>query len=165
VNAPRKPATRIDEHGRRQVAPTWESLVERQLREAMEDGRFDDLPYQGERIPFEDDAYAGDRAMAFHVLRSANVAPPWIEADKEVRTLLALRDGIVARAAARTGRSAHAERRDRTELEALVVEINAAIARLNAEAPTDRQHRRPLSLAGELARLDAAVGVPAAHRG
>jgi hypothetical protein len=37
---------------------------------------------------------------------------------------------------------------------ALVVEINAAIARLNAEAPTERQHRRPLSLADELTRLD-----------
>jgi hypothetical protein len=111
VNAPRKPATRIDEHGRRQVAP------------------------------------------------------PWVEADKEVRTLLGLRDGIVARAAARTGRSAHAERRDRSELEALVVEITAATARLNAGAPTDRQHRRPLSLAGELARLDAAAGDSAAHRG
>ena len=35
------------------------------------------------------------------------------------------------------------------------MEINAAIARLNAEAPTDRQHRRPLRLAEELARFDA----------
>jgi len=33
-----------------------------------------------------------------------------------------------------------------------VVEINTAIARLNAEAPTDRQHRRPLVLSDELAR-------------
>jgi hypothetical protein len=35
-----------------------------------------------------------------------------------------------------------------------VIQINAAIARLNAEAPTDRQHRRPLDIAAELARLD-----------
>lgn len=34
----RRPATWIDEHGRRRVAPTWESLIERQLREAMDDG-------------------------------------------------------------------------------------------------------------------------------
>jgi hypothetical protein len=154
VNEPRKPASRIDEHGQRQVAPTWESLVERQVREAIDDGRFDDLPHRGERLPVEDDAFVGDRAMAFHVLRNANIAPPWIEADKEARDLLARRDAIVARAVARTVPSASAERRDRTELEGLVIKINAAIARLNAGAPTDRQHRRPLSLAEELARLD-----------
>lgn len=155
MNAPRKPASRIDEHGQRQDAPTWESLVERQLREAMDDGRFDDLPYRGERLPIEDDAYAGDRAMAFHVLRNARIAPPWIEADREVRNLLVRRDAIITRAAGRRTPSAFAERRDRTDLETLVVEINAAIARVNAEAPTDRQHRRPLSIAEELARLDA----------
>ena len=33
--------------GTRQVGPTWESLVERQIREAMEDGAFRDLPHQG----------------------------------------------------------------------------------------------------------------------
>ena len=48
-------------------------------------------------------------------------------------------------------------RRDRAALEALVTEINAAIARLNAEAPTDRQHRRPLDVADELATFDAAL--------
>lgn len=121
----------------------------------MDAGEFDDLPFRGERIPLEDDALAGDRAMAFHVLRNAGAAPPWIEADKEVRALLERRDTILARAAAGSS-SAFARRRDRAELEELVGRINAAIARLNAEAPTDRQHRGLLVLADELARLDAA---------
>lgn len=150
----RKPPNRIDADGRRQVAPTWESLVDRQIREAMEAGAFDDLPFRGQRLPLEDDALAGDRAMAFHVLRNAGVAPPWIEADKEVRALLERRDAILTRAAS-SATSAFARRRDRVELERLVVAINAAVARLNAEAPTDRQHRRPLALADELARFDA----------
>ena len=34
--------------------------------------------------------------------------------------------------------------------------INAAIARVNAGAPTDRQQRRPLDLAAELAQYDEA---------
>ncbi len=157
VDTRHRPATRIDEHGRRQVAATWESLIERQLREAMEDGRFDDLPFRGERIPLDDDAFAGDRSMAFHVLRNVGAAPPWIEADKEVRALLARRDAILERAAGRVIPSALATRRDRAELETLVIEINAAITRLNAEAPTDRQHRRHLSAATELARLAAAT--------
>ena len=120
----------------------------------MEAGKFDDLPYRGEPLPAEDDAYAGEWALAFHVLRNARMAPPWIEADKEVRELLARRDALLARA---PGASPFARRRDRAALESLVVEHNAAIARLNAEAPTDRQHRQPLRLEAELARYDAAA--------
>lgn len=139
----------------RHVAPSWESLIERQIREAMEDGRFDDLPHRGERLPFEDDSAAGEWALAFHVLRNAGVAPPWVEADKDTRQLLGRRDALRRRAA---GASPLAMRRLQKELEWLVVEINVAIARLNAAAPTDRQHRRPLVLADELAALEAARG-------
>ncbi len=139
------------------VAPTWESLVERQLREAMEAGQFDDLPHQGRPLPKDDDAYAGDWAMAFRMLRNAGAAPPWIEADKEFRRLLAQRDAVLARVAASPTSRPAASRSDRTTLERLVHQVNAAIARLNAEAPTDRQHRRPLDLAAELDRLDAAA--------
>ena len=149
----RKPPNRIDEHGVRHVAPTWESLVDRQIREAMEQGKFDDLPYTGEPLPMGDETFAGEMAMAFHVLRNAGVAPPWIEADKEVRTLLARRDAIFA-SAERGGLSSYVRRRDRAALERLVVDINAAVARVNAGAPTYEQHRRPLVLADELARLD-----------
>jgi hypothetical protein len=153
VEAGRKPPNRIDEHGVRHVAPTWESLVDRQIREAMEDGKFDDLPLHGRPLPLEDDTFAGEWAMAFRMLRNAGAAPPWIEADKEVRELLGRRDAILRRAE-HGPLSAYARRRDRTELERLVVAVNAAVARLNAEAPTDAQHRRPLVLAQELGRLD-----------
>ena len=152
----RRPPNRIDEHGERQVAPTWESLVERQIREAMDERKFDGLPFQGQPLPAADDMFAGEWAMAWTVLKNAGVAPPWIEADKDVRALLGRGDVVIARAAAGPPPTAFAQRRDRTALEALVVEINAAIARLNAEAPTDRQHRRPLAVADVLARYDEA---------
>ncbi len=95
--------------------------------------------------------------MAFRMLRNAGAAPPWIEADKEVRRLLAQRDALLARVAATPSSRGVASRSDRTALEGLVRQVNAAIARLNAEAPTDRQHRRPLDIAAELERLDAAA--------
>ena len=91
-------AKRRDGEGKLSVGPTWESIVERQIREAMEDGAFDELPYQGEPIPLDDDSAAGERALGFRMLRNAGVAPPWIEADKEVRDLLAERDALLARA-------------------------------------------------------------------
>jgi hypothetical protein len=90
------------------------------------------------------------------VLKNAGFAPPWIEADKEVRALLARRDGILTRAATEPAPSEPARRHDRRTLERLVTEVNASIARVNAEAPTTRQHRRPLVLADELARYDEA---------
>ena len=96
---------RRDAEGRRQIGPSWESLVERQIREAMADGAFDDLPFRGEPLALEDDSAAGDWAMAHRMLKNAGVAPPWIEADKEARRLLAEIDGLVARAPSSIGSS------------------------------------------------------------
>lgn len=135
------------------LPPSRESLIDRQLREAAESGAFDDLPYRGERLPLEDDSAAGDWALAHRVLRNANMAPPWVETDKEVRALLAARDALIARA---PGSSTLGRSRDRAELSRIVAEVNRAIFRLNHEAPTAQQHRRRLDLESELAALAAA---------
>ena len=103
---------RRDAEGRPQIAPSWESLVERQIREAMERGDFTDLPYQGERL----------EAL---IERAPRIAPL-------------------------------SQRRARADLAAIVAAANRAIERVNAEAPTERQHRRPLDPAVEAARLDTA---------
>ena len=150
-------AKRRDGEGRISVGPTLESIVERQIREAMEDGAFDELPYRGMPIPLDDDLAAGERALGFRVLRNAGVAPPWIEADKEVRERLGQRDALLARAAV-AGTSPLARARLRRAFERVVAEANRAIERVNAEAPTDRQHRRLLDPEAELARLEAGFG-------
>jgi hypothetical protein len=131
-----------------------ETLIERQIREAMEDGRFDDLPHRGTRLPLEDDSAAGDRALAHRMLRNAGVAPAWIEADKTVRALLDELDRLITRA---PRMSALGRLRARDELRRLVDATNRAILRVNIEAPTDRQHRRPLDIEVELARFEAAA--------
>jgi hypothetical protein len=144
---------RRDAEGRRQTAHSWESLVERQIREGMEAGAFDDVPYRGERIPLEDDAAAGDWALAHRMLRNAGMAPPWIESDKEARRLLAEIEALMVRAP-RTSQIARA--RERSSLARLVEEANRAIDRVNAEAPTLRQHRRRIEPAEQLERLERA---------
>lgn len=136
-----------------EVGPDRGTLIERQIRDAMAEGAFDHLPHQGERLPLDDDTAAGDRALAFRMLRDAGFAPPWIEADKEVRRLLARRDALLDRAG-RTGPLGRA--RAREELATIVADTNAAVRRLNAEAPTPAQHRRLLEPAEELGRLEAA---------
>ena len=145
------PARRRKDDGSIEIGPSWESLIDRQIREAMEAGAFDDLPYNGRPLPAEDGEAAGDWRLAYRMLRNAGVAPPWIEADKEVREWIAKRDSVFARAP-RTG--VLSRPRLRAELRRVVMEANRAIARLNAEAPTGRQHRRPLDLDTELAALE-----------
>ncbi len=143
---------RRDGEGRLSGGPSWESISERLIREAMERGEFDDLPYRGQRIPLDDDSLAGDNALAFHLLRNAGAAPPWIEADKEVRRLLEARDRLLD--AARRSATELARERLRKDLAHVVEEANAAIARLNAEAPGPAQHRRLLRLDRELAEFE-----------
>ena len=146
---------RRDGEGNRQIGPDWESLIERQIREATEAGAFDDLPHQGERLPLEDDSLAGEWAMAHRMLRNAGVAPPWIESDKAARVLLDQLDALIRRAPTVSPAS---RGRVRTEHGQLIEAANRAIARVNSEAPTDRQHRRPLDAAAERARLERAFG-------
>lgn len=132
---------RKDADGGLRVGPTWESVTERLIREAQERGEFDDLPGHGRPIRLDDDPYAGEMALAWHVLRNAGAAPPWIEADKEVRRL---REQLERRLAAAPGAPSVAHARLRRELLALTAEHDVAVARLNAEAPSATRHRRPL---------------------
>ena len=63
----------------------WESLIDQKIREAMEQGEFDDLPGKGEPLdtsvnPFEDP----EMRLAHRMLRNAGFAPSWIEERKDI---------------------------------------------------------------------------------
>ena len=63
----------------------WESLIDQKIREAMEQGEFDDLPGKGKPIdtsenPFEDP----ELRLAHRMLRNAGFAPSWIEERKDI---------------------------------------------------------------------------------
>jgi hypothetical protein len=69
-----------------------------------------------------------------------------------VRALQAQRDALLGRAERVSPLS---WQRARAEFAEVLDRLDAAIARVNAEAPTDRQHRRPVDRATELGRFDA----------
>lgn len=156
---PDQPIVRRDAQGGERTAPTWESLVERLIREAQDEGRFDRLPGHGRPLPLEVDVHAGELALAHHLLRNAGVAPPWIEADKDVRRM---RDGIEAVLRRAPGATAGVARRLEAELGALADAHDEAVRRLESLAPTPRQHRRPLDRAALRARFAAALDPGAA---
>ena len=62
----------------------WESLVDAEIREAQARGDFEDLPGHGEPLRHEDNPFAGDRAMAFHVLKNAGMRPEWMDLEREI---------------------------------------------------------------------------------
>jgi hypothetical protein len=130
----------------------WESLADRRIRRAMEDGEFDDLPHQGRRIPIDDDG--SELALAHHVLKNAGAVPSWIATDQEYRAAIARRDAVVARAR-RAGPPVR--ERDRDELRRIVDDVGRLALRIEQEAPTTRQHRPRLDLAEELTALQAAA--------
>ena len=63
----------------------WESLIDKKIREAIEQGEFENLAGKGEPIdlsenPFEDP----DWRTAHRLLRNAGFAPAWIEDRKDI---------------------------------------------------------------------------------
>ena len=150
-------ASHRDPEGRKKVDRDHPSLVERLIAEAIERGEFDDLPGRGKPLPRpdENEVYAGEWRMAFGILKNAGVAPPWIEADKEVRRLREARDSLLEQAR-RAG--ALMRRRYRDQLAELVEAHDRAVEQVNTQAPSERQHRRRMQLHEEIERLEVAFG-------
>jgi DnaJ family protein C protein 28 len=82
----------------RQERKDWESWIDEQVREAQEKGQFDNLPGKGKPLDLAPNPYAGDREMAFKILREAGYAPEWIELDKAIRVRLERARTALARA-------------------------------------------------------------------
>src|SRR5882762_9612164 len=115
-----------------------ESLTEKQLREAIERGEFDDLPGKGEPIdlrenPFEDP----DLRTVHRLLRNAGFAAAWLEEKKDIDAEL---DG--ARKVLLRGRELFSDDLKRSEWDRVVrefrekaLELNQRIRLYNLKAP------------------------------
>jgi hypothetical protein len=118
-----------------------ESLAEKRLREAIENGEFDDLPGKGEPIdlrenPFEDP----DLRTVHRLLRNAGFAPAWIEERKDIDAELAAAQTKLSRAWALFGdggeRPSGAEwERSEQEFREQVAELQKRIRIYNLKAP------------------------------
>jgi hypothetical protein len=74
----------------------WRDLVEEILGEAREQGEFDNLPGKGKPLRLQDDVYAGDKALAYHLLKNNDLAPPEIERGRQIDAEVARADEILA---------------------------------------------------------------------
>lgn len=132
-----------------------ESLTEKKLREAIENGEFDDLPGKGEPIdlkenPFEDP----DLRVVHRLLRNAGFAPAWIEERKDIDAELEAARTTLSRARALFGEGGKSPSdtewaRIVREFHDKVAELNKRISMYNLRAPAAVFHRKPID-AGKL---------------
>ncbi len=76
------PWNRLDDDG--SPLDRWKTVVDQAIAEAQERGEFDDLPGAEKPLQLEENPFAADAALGFRVLKNAGMAPPWIEADREM---------------------------------------------------------------------------------
>ena len=130
----------------------FESLTEKKLREAIENGEFDDLPGKGEPIdlrenPFEDP----DLRTVHRLLRNAGFAPAWIEERKDIDAELAAAQTKLSRAWALFGEGGKAKseaewERSVKEFRAQVLELQQRIRIYNLKAPAAVFHRKHIDV-------------------
>ncbi len=63
----------------------YRDYVEELIQEAQKRGEFSNLPGTGKPLQFDDDTYAGDKAMGYHLLKSNGFAPTEVELANEIR--------------------------------------------------------------------------------
>ncbi|SRR5258705_4125015 len=129
-----------------------ESLAEKRLREAIENGEFDDLPGKGEPIdlrenPFEDP----DLRTVHRLLRNAGFAPAWIEERKDIDAELAAAQTKLTRAWALFGSGGKAPsevewERSVKEFREQVLELQQRIRIYNLKAPAAVFHRKHIDV-------------------
>ena len=77
------------------IFEAFEKIAEKKIREAMDNGEFDDLPGKGKPLQLEDDRHiAQDIRLAHKILKNANCLPPELELRKEILTMEELLDGV-----------------------------------------------------------------------
>jgi hypothetical protein len=66
----------------------FELIAERKIREAQQEGAFNDLPGAGKPLLLEDDSLVPEELrMAYKILRNASFLPPELELHKEILRL------------------------------------------------------------------------------
>lgn len=121
----------------------------------MEEGAFENLPGRGQPLPLDvsDEAFGGEWRLAYRMLKSAGMAPRWIELDQQIRCeTAAVRDDL-RRACDRWPEGGPAWQRAVDRNLERIERVNGWIMARNYLAPESVRPRFPLQLDRELDRL------------
>lgn len=133
----------------------YETVVEKEIRKAMERGDFDNLAGQGKPLNLaRDPGVPREWELAFKLLKDAGCAPDWIEMAKEIRQALAQLPAPFERylAAPPDTEAARAAREVRLigEFRERATELNRLIDLHNLKAPSPQVHLRRVRIEDEV---------------
>ncbi len=135
-----------------------EGAIEKQIREAMERGDFDNLKNKGKPMNFQrDPGVPADWELAFNMLKNAGFAPDWIETKNDTQKahdkLFAPLQQFIAHPPA--DRAMRAQRRNTLveQFRAQATELNKMIDVFNLKAPTDQVHMRRVRIEHEIEKF------------
>lgn len=146
----------------------WRDYIEEQITQAQQRGDFDNLPGAGKPLRIEENIFAGDKALAYSLLKNNELAPPEIERGREIDAALARADALLVTLRRRrdalrlkssrafaSDRRAYNLLRDNTAARyaGALRAINSSILSLNIIAPP-ALHRRPLDVDSRLRAFD-----------
>lgn len=138
--------------------------IEEQIRKAMEEGKFDDLPGRGKPMQLEENPYEDpDWRLANHILQTGGFSPPWLESRREIEGELEAAHANLLRAWS-WRKSALAGNQSPVYVEAewaraqalfreKVSALNKRIFDYNLQAPSDRFQILTVNIDRELERL------------
>ena len=85
-----------EERPQRRSGQSWESYVDEQIRAARERGAFDRLAGTGRPLAIDVNPMAGERALAFSLLKGQGAAPQEVELGREIDRERARAERLVA---------------------------------------------------------------------
>lgn len=150
-------------------------IAERKIQEAIEQGKFDNLPGKGQPLRLTEDLQTPLHLRTAHrVLKNAGVLPEWMQALQDLRAdrerilqLLertrreyARRQRVCATLPGAIRNFAMWHARTRTEFLRLLKDVNTGILKLNLIAPTTVDPGRPVRIEAEMAAFDAEFPAP-----
>jgi len=153
-------------------------IAERKIQEAIEEGKFDNLPGKGQPLVFEDDPGVPlDVRMANKVLKNAGALPDWMMVQRDIETerqeatrqrANLIRENERRRTRLRTLRPDHPEVARFAEWHAVsrasylrrLKSVNTSILKLSMMAPSTVPGYSPYRIEKEMGEFDAAFPLP-----
>lgn len=150
-------------HRKKLNTANLESAIDKQIREAMERGDFDNLKGAGKPLNLaRDPNVPEDWELAFNLLKNAGFAPDWIETRKEVDAARAklfapfelfLRQTSASQHPTVPAERAAVQEKLVAEFRKHAAELNRLIDTYNLKAPTPQVHLRRIRVELEIEKF------------
>ncbi len=148
----------IDSRRKRLHVSNLESAIDKQIREAMERGDFDNLRGAGKPLDLSRDPNVPeDWELAFNMLKNAGYAPDWIETRKQVDAEKAKLFAPLTRFAANPPKQekerAHIQEKLVAQFRVGATELNRMIDTYNLKAPIPQVHLGRIRVEDEIEKF------------